>query len=169
MRPRSSKWDGPTTGPKVAKGKTIVVLAGDMKNGGILGVTKASRKPRRPLGWTVRTLDGAGSIGGRTAAFGQAMALKPDGIIIDGFDAVEQKPAMEAAKAARHPDGLLARRIAVIGPVPEAGVFANVTTDADGSLQRCGRLGLRRCRRQAGRRHLHRLRPMRSRSPRPTG
>ena len=32
-------WDGPTTGPKAEKGKTIVVLAGDMKNGGILGVT----------------------------------------------------------------------------------------------------------------------------------
>ncbi|MFX8856394.1 hypothetical protein ABTM81_19245, partial [Acinetobacter baumannii] len=33
-------WDGPTTGPKAATGKTIVVLAGDMKNGGILGVSK---------------------------------------------------------------------------------------------------------------------------------
>ncbi|RUW45430.1 sugar ABC transporter substrate-binding protein, partial [Mesorhizobium sp. M1A.F.Ca.ET.072.01.1.1] len=34
------KWDGPTTGPKGAAGKTIVVLGADMKNGGILGVTK---------------------------------------------------------------------------------------------------------------------------------
>ena len=34
------KWDGPTTGPKAAEGKSIVVLAADMKNGGILGATK---------------------------------------------------------------------------------------------------------------------------------
>ena len=34
------KWDGPTTGPKAQEGKTIVILAGDMKNGGILGANK---------------------------------------------------------------------------------------------------------------------------------
>ncbi|RWO50495.1 substrate-binding domain-containing protein [Mesorhizobium sp.] len=32
-------WDGPTSGPGAQEGKTIVVLAGDLKNGGILGVT----------------------------------------------------------------------------------------------------------------------------------
>ena len=32
-------WDGPTAGPSAAEGKSIVVLAGDLKNGGILGVT----------------------------------------------------------------------------------------------------------------------------------
>ena len=89
-----STWDGPTSGPKGAEGKNIVVLAGDMKNGGILGVANGVQEAAGALGWTVKVLDGAGSIGGRTAAFGQAMALKPDGIIINGFDAVEQKPAL---------------------------------------------------------------------------
>lgn len=121
-------WDGPTSGPKAAKGKTIVVLAGDMKNGGILGVTKGIEEAAKSIGWTVRTLDGAGSISGRTAAFGQALTLKPDGIVICGFDAIEQKPGMEAAKAAHVP--LVSWHAApVIGPVAEAGVFANVTTD----------------------------------------
>ena len=32
-------FDGPTSGPRAAEGKSIVVLAGDLKNGGILGVT----------------------------------------------------------------------------------------------------------------------------------
>ncbi|RZV48689.1 MAG: hypothetical protein EX270_13650, partial [Pseudomonadales bacterium] len=32
-------FDGPTDGPMAAEGKTIVVLAADLKNGGILGVT----------------------------------------------------------------------------------------------------------------------------------
>ena len=34
---QDAAFDGPTTGPVAAEGKTIVVLAGDLKNGGILG------------------------------------------------------------------------------------------------------------------------------------
>jgi ribose transport system substrate-binding protein len=122
------KWDGPTTGPKAQEGKTIVVLGGDMKNGGILGATKGVEEAAAAIGWTVKVLDGAGSVAGRTAAFGQAMALNPNGIIINGFDSVEQAQGMEAAKAAK---------IAIvswhssptIGPAPDLGIFANVTTD----------------------------------------
>lgn len=123
------KWDGPTTGPKAAEGKSIVVLAADMKNGGILGVVNGIQEAATAAGWTVTVLDGAGSVEGRTAAFGQAMTLKPDGLIINGFDAVEQKPAMEAAKTAGIP--MVSWHAApAVGPVPEVGVFANVTTDA---------------------------------------
>jgi ribose transport system substrate-binding protein len=123
------KWDGPAAGPKGAEGKTIVILGADMKNGGILGVSKGVEEAAAALGWTVKTLDGAGSIGGRTAAFGQALALKPDGIIINGFDAVEQKPAMEEAKAAGIPMVSWHAGPAV-GPIDEVGVLANVGTDA---------------------------------------
>lgn len=123
------KWDGPTTGPKAAEGKKIVVVAADMKNGGILGVVNGIQEAVTAIGWEVTVLDSAGSIDGRTAAFGQAMTLKPDGIIINGFDAVEQKPAMEAAKAAGIP--MVSWHAApAVGPVPDVGVFANVTTDA---------------------------------------
>lgn len=89
---RVTAWDGPKASPKAQEGKTIVVLAGDLKNGGILGVTTGVEEAAAAIGWEVKVLDGAGSISGRTAAFGQAMALKPDGIIINGFDAVEQAP-----------------------------------------------------------------------------
>ncbi len=47
-------FDGPTTGPKAAEGKTIVVLAGDMKNGGILGVTTGIEEAAAKIGWTVK-------------------------------------------------------------------------------------------------------------------
>jgi ribose transport system substrate-binding protein len=124
-----SAWDGPASGPKVQDGKTIVVLAGDLKNGGILGVTTGVEEAAAAIGWQVKVLDGAGSIGGRTAAFGQAMALKPDGIIINGFDAVEQAPALEQAKAAGIP--LVAWHAGpVIGPDEKTGLFANISTDA---------------------------------------
>ena len=121
-------WDGPTTGPKAESGKSIVVLAADMKNGGILKVVDGIGEAAKAVGWKVTTLDGAGSIAGRTAAFGQAMALKPDGIIINGFDAVEQGPAMQQAKDAGIP--MVAWHAAPkAGPEPDIGIFTNVTTD----------------------------------------
>ena len=100
---KADKWDGPTTGPKAQAGKTIVVLAGDMKNGGILGATKGVEEAAAAIGWTVKTIDGGGSVAGRTAAMGQAMALNPNGIIINGFDAIEQAPAMKGAMDAKIP------------------------------------------------------------------
>ncbi|MEL6963146.1 MAG: substrate-binding domain-containing protein [Pseudomonadota bacterium] len=125
---RKTAWDGPTTGPTAAEGKTIVVLAADMKNGGILGVTKGIEEAAEAIGWEMRVLDGAGSISGRTAAFNQAMALSPDGIVINGFDAVEQQAGLDAAAEANIP--MVAWHAApVIGPVEGTPVFANVSTD----------------------------------------
>ena len=96
-------FDGPTTGPKAAEGKTIVVLAGDMKNGGILGVTTGIEEAAAKIGWTVKVLDGAGSVQSRSGAVGQALALNPDGVVINGFDAAEQQTALEGVTAAKIP------------------------------------------------------------------
>lgn len=126
---QKTTWDGPSTGPAAAEGKAIVVLAGDLKNGGILGVTKGVQEAADKIGWTINVLDGAGSIQGRAAAFGQALALNPDGIIINGFDAVEQQAALEQVKAAGIP--IVSWHAGpVIGPDPTSGIFANVSTDA---------------------------------------
>lgn len=122
-------WDGPTTGPAGAKGKSIVVLAGDLKNGGILGVTGGVEEAAKSIGWEVRVLDGAGSIQGRTAAIGQAMALQPDGIIINGFDAVEQQAALQGVSDANIPM-VSWHSGPVIGCDAPGGIFANVSTDA---------------------------------------
>ena len=122
-------FDGPTTGPVAAAGKTIVVLAADLKNGGILGVTTGVEEAAAKIGWTVRVLDGAGSVQGRTAAFGQAMALQPDGIVINGFDAVEQQAAIEGVAAAKIPM-VSWHSGPKIGCDAPGGIFANVSTDA---------------------------------------
>lgn len=122
-------FDGPTSGPAAADGKTIVVLAADLKNGGILGVTNGVEEAASTIGWTVRVLDGGGSVQGRTAAFGQAMALKPDGIIINGFDAVEQQAALDQVVASSIP--MVAWHSGPkIGCDAPGGIFANVSTDA---------------------------------------
>lgn len=122
-------FDGPTSGPVAAADKSIVVLAGDLKNGGILGVTTGVEEAADVIGWDVRVLDGGGSIQGRTAAIGQAMALQPDGIIINGFDAVEQQAALEGVVAADIP--MVAWHSGPkIGCDAPGGIFANVSTDA---------------------------------------
>ncbi|MEM7061205.1 MAG: substrate-binding domain-containing protein, partial [Pseudomonadota bacterium] len=122
-------FDGPTTGPKAAEGKSIVVVAADLKNGGILGVTNGVEEAAAKIGWQVRVLDGAGSVSGRTAAIGQALALQPDGLIINGFDAVEQQAALEGVVSASIP--MVAWHSGPkIGCDAPGGIFANVSTDA---------------------------------------
>ena len=125
----AAEWDGPTAGPAAAEGKSIVVVAADLKNGGILGVTNGVEEAAGTIGWEVRVLDGAGSIQGRTAAIGQALALQPDGIVINGFDAVEQQAALEGVVNASIP--MVAWHSGPkIGCDAPGGIFANVSTDA---------------------------------------
>ena len=124
-----AEFDGPADGPAGAADKTIVVLAADMKNGGVLGVTNGVEEAAEAIGWNVRVLDGAGSIQGRTAAFGQAIALQPDGIIINGFDAVEQQAALDQVVSAKIPM-VSWHSGPKIGCDAPGGIFANVSTDA---------------------------------------
>lgn len=122
-------FDGPTTGPKAAEGKTIVILAADMKNGGILGVTTGIEEAAAKIGWTVKVLDGAGSVQSRSAAVGQALALNPDGVVINGFDAAEQGAALQGVTAAGIPM-VSWHSGPKIGCDAPNGIFANVSTDA---------------------------------------
>lgn len=125
-----NRWDGPTGGPAVQAGKTIVYVASDMRNGGVLGVADGVREAAQAAGWTVRVLDGRGSVSGRTAAFNQALSLNPNGILLGGFDAKEQAPGL--AKAAELKIPVVGWHAAATpGPVPEAKLFANVSTDAN--------------------------------------
>jgi ribose transport system substrate-binding protein len=124
---RADHWDGPTTGPKAAPGKTVIFVAGDMKNGGILGVSQGVQEAGAAIGWTVRVLDGQGTVSARTAALDQALTLKPDGIIVGGFDTNEQKVGFGQAAAAGIP--LVGWHSGPKpGPDAAAGLFANVTS-----------------------------------------
>lgn len=125
----AQEFDGPSSGPSASGEKTIVVLAADLKNGGILGVTNGIEEAASVVGWTVRVLDGAGSVQGRTSAFGQAIALKPDGLIVNGFDAVEQQAALGQVASANIPV-VSWHSGPKIGCDAPGGIFANVSTDA---------------------------------------
>jgi ribose transport system substrate-binding protein len=124
------KWDGPTAGPRAAAARTIVFVAADMKNGGIVGVSKGVEEAGKTIGWTVRVIDGQGSVSARTAALNQALALKPAGIVVGGFDVTEQKVAFaNAAKSGIPLVGWHAGEKP--GPNDKAGLYANVTTVTD--------------------------------------
>jgi ribose transport system substrate-binding protein len=126
---RADKWDGPTAGPKAMGKKTIVYVAGDMRNGGILGVAHGVKEAADVIGWNYREIDGQGTVSGQAAGLSQAIALKPDAIIVGGSDAVQQKAGLEEATK---------QGITIVGwhagpkpgPMDGAPVFANVTTDA---------------------------------------
>ncbi|MEL0636994.1 substrate-binding domain-containing protein [Marinomonas sp. TI.3.20] len=125
-----TKWDGPTTGPKATQNKTIVFLASDMRNGGVLGVSKGVEEAAKAIGWKVRVLDGQGTVSGRTSAFNQAIALKPDGIILGGFDVNEQSAGIDTA--ADHGITVVGWHAAPKpGPIPSKHIYTNITTDAD--------------------------------------
>lgn len=124
---RADTWDGPTTGPAAAAGKTIIYVAGDLRNGGTEGVSRGVAEAAEAIGWELRVLDGHGDISARTAAMSQAVALGPDGIIVGGFDAIEQNAALEQVKEAGIP---FVGWHATIEPGPDAatGMYANVNT-----------------------------------------
>ena len=99
-----------------------------MTNGGISALSDGVKEAAAAIGWTVKTIDGKASVSGRTDAMNQAIALKPAGIILGGFDATEQKVAIQAATAAKIPVvGWHAS--AAPGPDAATGMFTNITTD----------------------------------------
>ncbi|MBV8962435.1 MAG: substrate-binding domain-containing protein [Hyphomicrobiales bacterium] len=124
-----TSWTGPTTGPKAQGKKLVIYVSADQKNGGASGVGDGAQEAAKAIGWDFRILDGQGSVPARSSALTQAIALKPDGIILGTIDAAEQAPIIEQAVAAG---------IKVVGwhagPGPGKidavpGVFTNITTD----------------------------------------
>lgn len=121
-------WDGPTTGPKAATGKTIVYVSTDQRNGGARGVGEGVEEAAKLLGWNFQLIDGQASVSGRSAAISQAIALKPDAIVYGAVDAAEQAAGAEQAAA----EGIIVvgwHATASPGPSESPPLFTNITTD----------------------------------------
>lgn len=125
---RSPAWAGPTTGPRAVPRKTIAVLAEDLRNGGVLGVAQGIREAAREIGWTVRIFDAGGTATGRSQAVSNAVASRPDGLVICGSDSHEVEPALRLAGA--RPQAVVGWHAGPApGPIPGTSVAMNVTTD----------------------------------------
>jgi ribose transport system substrate-binding protein len=120
-------WDGPTAGPTAAKSKKIIYVASDQRNGGTLGVSKGVAEAAAAIGWEFKIIDGQGSVPAQTAGVAQAVAQRPDGIILGTIDAVGQKATLDQATSL----GIKVvgwHTSAVPGPIADPAVFANITT-----------------------------------------
>jgi ribose transport system substrate-binding protein len=122
-------WDGPTSGPKLQTGKRIIYIAGDMKNGGVQGVQVGLSEAAATAGWKLETLDGGGSIKDQLAALNQAIAQKPDGIVIGGWNPNVAKIPLK--KAVSEGITLVAwHAVPEPGPIAKYDIFYNVTSDS---------------------------------------
>jgi ribose transport system substrate-binding protein len=121
-------WTGPTTGPAAQPRKLIVYVSSDQRNGGPQGAGDGAQEAAKAIGWDFRILDGQGSVQGRTTALNQAIALKPDGIILGNVDTQEQAPVIR--RAAMLGIKMVGWHIGPNpGPITDPPVFTNVTTD----------------------------------------
>ena len=125
---RSPAWTGPTAGPRAEPGKTIAVLAEDLRNGGVLGVAQGIREAAREIGWKVRIVDAGGTAAGRSRAVVDALKSRPDGLVICGSDAHELEPALRSA-GARLPPMVGWHAGPVAGAILGTHVAMNITTD----------------------------------------
>ncbi|MFJ3306260.1 substrate-binding domain-containing protein [Streptomyces sp. NPDC086549] len=120
-------WNGPTGGPKAVSGRNIVFVAQTMTNPGVAGAASGVREAARVIGWKTRVLDGEGTPAGIQAAMSEAVALKPSGIVVGGFDPNSTSQQVAAANEARIP--LIGwHALASPGPSRRPRLFTNVTT-----------------------------------------
>lgn len=122
-----SAWNGPTGGPAAVPGKTIVYVAQTMTNPGVAGTAKGVREAAKTIGWNVRVIDGQGTPTGIQAAFGQAVTLRPSGIVIGGFD--PHLTSQQVAKAGADHIPLIGwHAVGSPGPSRNPELFSNITT-----------------------------------------
>lgn len=120
-------WQGPTATPKPDPGKTIVYMSQDEQNDASARYGEAIKEAAAQLGWTVTVVDGRGTATGAIEATNQAIALKPDAIVI-ASDAAPLKDVLKEA-AARGIVVVGVHAAALPGPQPDLSMFYNVQTD----------------------------------------
>ncbi|MDE1995657.1 MAG: substrate-binding domain-containing protein, partial [Rhizobiaceae bacterium] len=112
-----------------AKGKFIVFVADTQTNAGVAGSSAGAKEAAAAIGWKFQLIDGQNTASGEAAAFEQAIALKPDGIIIGSLDASQFKPLFKRA-ADQGIKMVSWHSAAAPGPIPEVPeVFWNLSTD----------------------------------------
>jgi ribose transport system substrate-binding protein len=120
-------WDGPTSAPPLAKGKTLVFLSGDEQNDISHLYGTYMKEAADKIGWKLTVIDGRGSPTSWLAGLNQAIALKPDGIAMFADAASLQDPLKTATAAGIPVVGLHAA--ATPGPHPEINLFYNIQQD----------------------------------------
>jgi len=115
----------PPPGPTAQLARTVVFIASDYRNGGVMGVYRGFEEASRKLGWQVRLEDGRGLKTHQATILMQAIDAQPQGIIFGGFDPDDFAAQVAMAKK---------NRIVLLGwhaakePGPTKDLFVNVST-----------------------------------------
>ena len=91
----------PPPGPLAQPGKTVVFLASDYKNGGVMGVYRGFEEAAHKLGWTIRLENGKGHKTTQAALLAHAIATKPHGIVFGGFEPVDFADLVAGARKSK--------------------------------------------------------------------
>lgn len=91
----------PTTGPAIAKKKTVIFVSCGQASPGCAGVPNGMKEPAKLLGWNFKIIDGQlNANNGWANGIRQAIAAKPDVIVVHGMNCPDvQQPLQDAAKA----------------------------------------------------------------------
>ena len=98
---RGTEGTPPTSGPPIAKDKTVVFVSCGQAAPGCAGVPNEMAKPAKLVGWNYRVIDGRlNADNGWANGVRQAIAAKPDAIIVHGMNCPDVKqPLQEAVDA----------------------------------------------------------------------
>ena len=124
---KQTDWDGPVSGPALAKGKSLVYLSGDEQNdiSRLYGVYMKDAVEK--IGWKLTIIDGRGSPTSWLAGLNQGIVLKPDGIVMFADAASLQEPLKVAAAQGIPVVGIHAA--ANPGVQPALNLFFNIQQD----------------------------------------
>ena len=79
-------WTGPTDGPTLINSKTVLLIASDLRDGGVNAVTQGLIEALRHTDWQLTIFDGSGSSIKQKSAVQKAIMAKPDAIVFAGVD-----------------------------------------------------------------------------------
>ncbi|MCC0100730.1 substrate-binding domain-containing protein [Streptomyces flavotricini] len=126
----NSAWHGPTSGPKIQPGRSIAFVAETLSNPGVATVAESVKEAGRVAGWNVRVIDGHGTAAGLLAAFGEAIAAKPSGIVVSAFYTNLNEAQIRKANSA----GITLvgwHAVGTPGPSENPKLFTNITTKVE--------------------------------------
>ncbi|MGF6374227.1 ribose transport system substrate-binding protein [Paraburkholderia sp. RAU6.4a] len=124
----AAPWNGPRNGPRAQPGKRVAIVAEDLRNGGIVGVVDGVLEAAKVIGWSVKIFDSGGTPDLRLKMLSNALASRPDGLIIIGGDARALLPGLRPFAERSIP--IVGWHVAArAGPVPGTPVAMNVATD----------------------------------------
>jgi ribose transport system substrate-binding protein len=79
-------FEPPPSGPVAQPAKTVVFIASDYRNGGVMGVYRGFEEAAKKLGWQIHLEDGRGHKATQAATLTQVIASQPHGVVFGGFD-----------------------------------------------------------------------------------